>query len=841
MSRSARRMLLALQGLVLGLPLFLGGRQAGAAACASVVVLVLLGITLRERRRADAAPAAPGLTALAAFVVLALATTVPLPPDLLARLEPASARLYGGMLPGWPGGGGWSTWRAVAFDPYAVWTELGRLAIACGVFAVLVGYPWGGARAHVLGRLMLTLIAGGALLAGLALVEHVAGNGDVLWVTGIPVASGRASGPFVNPNHFAGWLEMIVPLALVYAWSLARRVRRQLVRAVETGRGIGVRGRRAWVAVLVVHQQRLWPPLVAAGAAVLMAVAHLASGSRGGMAALSIGLAVTGAGILARQATRWRWAPAALALVLVLGGGVSLVGWVMADGDVQESAAADTADVSLATRLAVSAKGSGIVRDHPLLGTGLGSWLHAFRPYVEPPIEGGIWDHAHDDYLELAAETGIAGVAVVLAFVVTVVLAIRRRRDGAETSSDVEVPADFRRGDWLRALGDTSELRWGLAGGLVAILVHSAVDFGLHMPANLLLAMTILGLLVLSGSPARTGRAPALGVLVAAFVVALVPQAANSVLVLADGTPLAPEDCLSAADLQLAAEGEPARPRAIALVHRALDRSPADRDAHTALAEALGSGTDGDEALRRALALEPWSADVRDQLGLRLLARGEREAGAAELEESMYRFPYLASHAYLSADVDAASDPARVVRALAEGDTLSIQLAALESGSAAAIERGLRRALNDASLGSTRASIANDLVALLEARERWAEAATVLADEGDRSLDANTDLGRAARNYLKAHDFGSAEQSLLAALLRTPEQGQLYRDLAVEVYAARGDFPLAERVIEAGQRNALDMLPVYDGVTEVLARRESSRADDDVAPASGSVDAELVP
>src|SRR5207244_3652297 len=453
----------------------------------------------------------------------------------------------------------------------------------------------------------------------------------------------------------------------------------------------------------------------------------------------------------------------------------SVVAWVVSDADVQESATADTGDVSLATRLAVSAKGSGIVRDHPLLGTGLGSWLHAFRPYVEPPIEGGIWDHAHDDYLELAAETGIAGAAVVLAFAVTVALAIRRRRDGSEASSEPEVPGDFRRGDWLRALGDTSELRWGLAGGLVAILVHSAVDFGLHMPANLLLAMTILGLLVLSSPPARTRPAPALGVLVAALAVALVPQAANSVLVVADATPLAPADCLSAADLQLAAEGEPARPHAIALVHRALDRSPADRDAHTALAEALGPGTDGDEALRRALALEPWSADVPDQLALRLLARGEREAGAAELEESMYRFPYLASHAYLSAEVDSASDPARLVRALAEGDTLSIQLAALDGETAAAVERGLRRARDDASLGSTRASIANDLAALFEARERWGDAATVLAEEGDRSIDANTDLGRAARNYLKARDFGAAEQSLLAALLRTPEQGRLYR------------------------------------------------------------------
>ena len=210
-----------------------------------------------------------------------------------------------------------------------------------------------------------------------------------------------------------------------------------------------------------------------------------------------------------------------------------------------------------------------------------------------------------------------------------------------------------------------------------------------------------------------------------------------------------------------------------------------------------------------------------------MIARGETEAGTAELEESMSRFPYLASHAYLSADVDSTSDPGRLVRALAEGDTMAIRLATLEPATSNAIERGLRRALDGVAAGESRTSIANDLVALLEARERWTDAAVVLADEGERSLDADTNLSRAAGDYLKAKQYAAAEQNLLAALLRTPDQGHLYRDLAVEVYAARGDFPLAERVIAAGQRNALDMLPVYDAVTEVLTRRESAQADDD--------------
>jgi len=70
-------------------------------------------------------------------------------------------------------------------------------------------------------------------------------------------------------------------------------------------------------------------------------------------------------------------------------------------------------------------------------------------------------------------------------------------------------------------------------------------------------------------------------------------------------------------------------------------------------------------------------------------------------------------------------------------------------------------------------------------------------------------------------DRAAAEQVLRAALQRAPERGDLYRTLAVDVYAARGDFPAAESVLQAGERNALDMLPVYEGVTEVLGRRET--------------------
>ncbi len=858
MSTTDRRMLTALQLLVLAVPLLLGGRQAWTVALAGPVVLVLLIATLRARRQSGGGPALTGIAALAAFVAVALATTLPLPPLVLRVLSPATARLYAEMLPGWPASGDWSTWRTLAIDPYGVWLEIGRLALGFGIFAVIVAHPWrsdfpgenGGER--VLSRLVVTLIAGASAFAALALIEQIAGNGSVLWISGVPTRAGRASGPFVNPNHFAAWLEMIVPAALGYAVALGLRLRRRLHAAAQVGRGMGVHARRAWIAAVVSNQRALALPLAAGTAVVIMVVAHLATDSRAGAAALLVGLAIAGAGMVASARRRSRrsavpgWLPAALAAVLLVTSVGTIVLWASAEGDDESAAMGDVVDVSLASRLAVAAKGRAIVSAHPLFGTGLGSWLHAFRPHQTPPVEGGIWDHAHNDYLELAADTGTAGMAAALAFAIAVATTLWRQRRARHAESSerrgrsASLPPGFELPEWRAALRDRAPLRWGLAGGVAAILVHSLVDFGLRMPANLLTLMLIVALLIVAGRSHASDAAsddtlalppadlppagaPALAALVALLVAAALVPTLDTVRTLAGARPVAPRAALQLADLTLAEDGDEGRTTALALVHHALDWSPADRDAHEAAAVVAGPGPEGDAALRRAIALAPWAPELRDALAARLAERGLVQAAAAELEESMLRFPYLVSHDYLSTETALTSrTPAELLRALADGDTLPVRLASLDDATAGAIERGLARALATMAPGKVRSSVLNDLALLLEARERFGDAAVLLRAEAERSQDGRAWLARAARDALRARDLGAAEETLLAALADTPDQGRLYRDLAVDVYAARGDFARAETVLAAGERNAVDMLPVHRGMTEFLARRAAA-------------------
>ncbi|MEW6271643.1 MAG: O-antigen ligase family protein, partial [Thermodesulfobacteriota bacterium] len=551
MRAADRRVLRALQALVLALPLFLGGRHPLGVSLGLATVVALLLWTLRERARSTVSPEAPGVGTLAAFLALALATTLPLPPALVGLLSPDTAALYREMLPGWPDGGGWSAWRPLAFDAHGVWYELCRIGIGLGAFVVLVAYPWRAElddddpRLRVFGTLVLTLIAGGAGLAALALVHDATGSDRVLGFLDETIP-GRASGPFVNPNHFAAWLEMVIPLGVAYLGAVAVRLGRRIGRMAAASRTMGVQPRRAWASALAASQRGLWLPLLLTGGVLLMLVAHLATGSRGGTISLLVGLAVVGFGFARPSRGRprsqtARWVARAVVAALVVLSLVLVVSWARLEEEIEGGGAVEGGDVSLLTRISVSAKGRGILADFPVFGTGLGSWLHAFQLYQAPPVEGGIWQHAHNDYLELAAETGLAGAALAAWFALAVAAVARRRTPATarEHERRHERPAGFEIADWRAALASATWLRFGVLGAVAAILVHSLVDFGLRLPANLLLLFVVLAMLVLSRPPVPARDSRAVAAFTALLCLAIVPVLAGRILAATGGTPLA--------------------------------------------------------------------------------------------------------------------------------------------------------------------------------------------------------------------------------------------------------------------------------------------------------------
>src|SRR6202011_5490624 len=98
--------------------------------------------------------------------------------------------------------------------------------------------------------------------------------------------------------------------------------------------------------------------------------------------------------------------------------------------------------------------------------------------------DGKIVTHAHNDYVEALADTGIAGGLCCAAFLLTLIItAIRRIR---------------RRSTVLQAT-----LQMGALVSCAGLLVHSLVDFNLHIPSNALLFFLMAGFASVHIAPAR--------------------------------------------------------------------------------------------------------------------------------------------------------------------------------------------------------------------------------------------------------------------------------------------------------------------------------------------------
>jgi O-antigen ligase len=111
-------------------------------------------------------------------------------------------------------------------------------------------------------------------------------------------------------------------------------------------------------------------------------------------------------------------------------------------------------------------------KDFPVFGSGLGSFVTVF-PRYSGEATLGTYTHAHNDYAEFAAETGVIGLALLgLMVLLSLVAALRAQH--------------LRRDPLMRGLS------FGAMMSIVALMMHSAVDFNLQIPANALTFMLVL-------------------------------------------------------------------------------------------------------------------------------------------------------------------------------------------------------------------------------------------------------------------------------------------------------------------------------------------------------------
>jgi O-antigen ligase len=268
----------------------------------------------------------------------------------------------------------------------------------------------------------------GAALASFSLIQGVSSNGKLYWLRQ-PRNGGWIYGPYVNHNHYAGLMEMLVPIPLVLSLT---RLASSRTRAAA-----------------------------AAGAAIMVGTIFL-SGSRGGMLAIVIELLIL-AVLLIKQKRGLRTAIGiGVFLVIVVG----LLTWV-GGGELSKRIATvgpSHSEISSDIRHYINRDGLKMFLKRPVLGWGLGTFPVVY-PQFRTFYTNFFVNQAHNDYLQLLVEMGLLGFGTMLWFLVT----LYRR-------------AIKKMGNWTSEIGGAVTLACVL--GLSGILVHSAVDFNLQIPAN---------------------------------------------------------------------------------------------------------------------------------------------------------------------------------------------------------------------------------------------------------------------------------------------------------------------------------------------------------------------
>lgn len=336
------------------------------------------------------------------------------------------------------------------------------LIIACNFFASRE-------KLAVVGHVLVLF---GWAVAVFALIQHFTWSGRFYWVRPTLVTS--AFGPFANHNHFAGYMELLIPLPI--AMILTRSVSREL--RVLYGFAAALMG----LAVVVSLSRGGMISLAAMMVFIVVGSMRLPSAQRLGRAPGGFGAG----GQKGQKTVRSFRAIASrvivvAALVLVIGTGVL---WIGADPIVQRVSQGQPAEGQPQETFSTS-RGwiwrdtITMIRANPLLGVGLGAYGTAFNIYTRS--DGSLRvPQAHNDYLQVVADCGIVGGLIALWFIVVVFRNVAR---GLEASDPL-----------LGALTLAS------GTGIFGILVHSLFDFNLQIPSNALLFLVLVAV----GSSAAT-------------------------------------------------------------------------------------------------------------------------------------------------------------------------------------------------------------------------------------------------------------------------------------------------------------------------------------------------
>ncbi|MGH7172870.1 MAG: O-antigen ligase family protein [Gemmataceae bacterium] len=441
---------------------------------AGVALLLLLWGTRMLLQRQVTWKKEPVALCLAGLFLLAMGQVTSLPRAVLARISPATTSLYDRLLPEQaetlPAG----VDRAISSSPAgstpslypsATRREASRLLAVFLVFAVVCNNL---VSTAAFWRFSAIALLNGALLSLFALAQFFSSPANTLYWS-YP-SRGQVFGPFINHSDFAEYVNPCIGLG--FGLLVGRGLRST---GMPAGAGTLSPRDRSSSLVALLHD----PPSLWICAAVALMVSSVAlSRSRGGMVAM-MGAAVVCAVLgRLRLGSSFRLSSALLVGALAFG----LISWFGLDL-LKERYATFWTGEAYDSRVPLWLRSLPIAADFPVWGTGYGTYEFVEPMYrVHVPKDAGLlYDHAHNEYLEILVEGGVPSL---LLAVLAIALVYRQCCRALS----------------LQRPGSVAGLTLGALFAFTTVVLHSFCAFGLHIPAIALLATVLCAHLCAQGA-----------------------------------------------------------------------------------------------------------------------------------------------------------------------------------------------------------------------------------------------------------------------------------------------------------------------------------------------------
>jgi O-antigen ligase len=410
----------------------------------------------------------PVVICLAALCLMTMLQVIPLPTAWVRNLSPNTTPLREKLLPSPEETGveqAVETTATLSIAPGATRLELLRLFAVLGLFAAVRNSMVDPGSLY---RLSWLLYANGVLLALIGMGQLTSSPSNMIYWS--VSTSNQVFGPFVCRNHAAYYLNLC--LGLSAGLLLGTRYFLTSERGASSWRGMFRDARILWLI---------------SGIGIMLA-GLLATLSRGGFIGFALGALACFVLLVMNYGKRIPWIGGGV----IVGMATLLVFWLGSDRLSQRWEKFGDKNSAPAARVEVWARSLPLVQSFPFFGTGLGTFGHVEQTRRHPGDDANVfYDHAHNDYLELWVEGGTIQLLLALAIAFLVL------RNGYRA---------------FRRHGDTGlgRLALGALLAFIAILVHSFVDFGLHIPAVAVLASVVGAMLMnLAEMPAANRlRAP---------------------------------------------------------------------------------------------------------------------------------------------------------------------------------------------------------------------------------------------------------------------------------------------------------------------------------------------